>query len=277
VPRATTGPSVRPPAVAGKFYPGDAAELAKLVDRCLAGEPVERMPCPAVMVPHAGLVYSGKVAADVLRRVEIPETVIVIGPKHTRHGVEWAVAPHDAWQIPGSLVQSDPELARRLCAAIGGLALDAAAHAQEHGIEVELPFLSRLAPQAKVVGIAIGGGDLARCREFARGLAEVIRGMTKAPLLVISSDMNHFANDDETRLLDEMALSAFETLDPELLYRTVHENRISMCGILPAVIVLETLRLLGKVSRIKRIGYATSGDVSGDRQRVVGYAGLHLL
>jgi AmmeMemoRadiSam system radical SAM enzyme/AmmeMemoRadiSam system protein B/AmmeMemoRadiSam system protein A len=277
VPRATTGPSVRPPAVAGTFYPAEPGELSRLVDRCLAGDPVERRSCPAVMVPHAGLIYSGRLAADVLRRVEIPETVIVIGPKHTRHGVEWAVAPHDVWQIPGAAIPSDQELARRLCAAIDGLKLDAAAHAQEHGVEVELPFLARLAPQSKVVGIAIGGGDLSRCREFASGLADVVRGMQNAPLLVISSDMNHFATDDETRILDEMALSAFETLDPEKLYSTVIDNRISMCGILPAVIVLETLRLLGQVSRIERIGYATSGDVSGDRERVVGYAGLHLL
>ncbi|HUE74168.1 MAG TPA: AmmeMemoRadiSam system protein B, partial [Pirellulaceae bacterium] len=277
VPRAASGPSVRPPAVAGKFYPADADELARLVDRCLEGEPVARRSCPAVMVPHAGLVYSGRLAAEVLRRVEIPDTVIILGPKHTRNGMEWAVAPHDLWQIPGATIPSDPLLARQLAGEIDGLALDAAAHAQEHGIEVELPFFARLAPQARVVGIAIGGGDLARCREFARRLAEVIRGMQKPPLLVISSDMNHFATDDETRVLDEMALSAFETLDPEKLYSTVTDNRISMCGILPAVIVLETLRLLGQVSRVERVGYATSGDVSGDRQRVVGYAGLHLI
>jgi AmmeMemoRadiSam system protein B len=276
VPRAVAGPSVRPPAVAGRFYPADAVELGELVDRCLAGEPVERRSCPAVMVPHAGLIYSGRLAADVLRRVTIPETVIVIGPKHTRHGVEWAVAPHDVWQIPGATIPVDPMLARRLCAAIPGLMLDAAAHAQEHGIEVELPFLARLAPHAKVVGIAIGGGDLQRCRQFAAGLAEVVRGLREPPLLVISSDMNHFATDDETRILDEMALAAFETLDPERLYSTVRSNRVSMCGILPATIVLATLRLLGRVSRIERIGYGTSGDVSGDRHRVVGYAGLHL-
>jgi AmmeMemoRadiSam system protein B len=229
------------------------------------------------MVPHAGLIYSGQLAAEVLRRVEIPETVIVIGPKHTRHGVEWAVAPHEAWQIPGATIPSDPELAKTLCDAIPGLMLDAAAHAQEHAIEVELPFLARLAPHAKVVGIVVGGGDLSGCRKFARGLANVIRTLPQPPLLVISSDMNHFADDAQTRIVDEMALAAFETLDPARLYETVIGNRITMCGILPATIVLETLGLLGRVSGMERIGYATSGDVSGDRARVVGYAGLHLL
>jgi len=277
VPHATSGPSVRPPAVAGKFYPADPQELSRLVDRCLPTDSFERKPRPAVMAPHAGLVYSGRLAAEVLRRVEIPQTVIVIGPKHTRHGVEWAVVPHDAWQIPGATIPSDPQLAKALCDAIEGLVLDAAAHAQEHAIEVELPLLARLAPQSKVVGIAVGGGDLAGCRKFAHGLANVIRTLSQPPLLVISSDMNHFADDAQTRIVDEMALAAFESLDPERLYDTVVGNRISMCGILPATIVLETLRLLGRISSIERIGYATSSDVSGDRARVVGYAGLHLV
>ena len=276
VPRASGGPAVRPAGVAGKFYPADAAEMAQLVERCFPTDPVEQRAWPAVMVPHAGLVYSGRIAADTLRRVRIPSTVIVIGPKHTPYGVEWAVAPHDTWSIPGATIAADPALARQLAEAIPGLALDAAAHAQEHAIEVELPFLARLAPQSKVVGIALGGGDLARCRQFAEGLAKVIRSLPEPPLLVISSDMNHFASDAENRRLDEIALAAMESLDPELLFKTVRSQHISMCGIVPAVIVMETLRLLGKLQRAERVAYATSADLSGDKSRVVGYAGMLL-
>ncbi|MCE9525881.1 MAG: AmmeMemoRadiSam system radical SAM enzyme [Planctomycetales bacterium] len=276
LPRPSAGTSVRPAAQAGRFYPADPAELSELVDECLAGEPVEKQPVSAVMVPHAGLIYSGRIAADVLRRVEIPGTVIVIGPKHTALGMDWAVAPHETWQIPGAEIPSDPELARQLSEAIPGLVLDAAAHSQEHAIEVELPFLARLAPNSRVVGIAIGSGDLPRCREFATGLANLIRSLPEPPLLVISSDMNHFASDTENRRLDEMAIKAFETLDPETLYSVVRDNHISMCGLLPAVIVLETLRQLGRVSAIERVGYATSAEVSGDTSRVVGYSGLIL-
>ncbi|MBC7854660.1 MAG: AmmeMemoRadiSam system radical SAM enzyme, partial [Pirellulaceae bacterium] len=251
LPKPTSGATIRPAAQAGRFYPSDADELRALVDQCLAGETVKRQRVAAVMVPHAGLVYSGRIAADVLRRVEIPRTVIVIGPKHTALGVDSAVAPQETWQIPGAHVPSDPELARDLAKAIPGLVLDAAAHAQEHAIEVELPFLARLAANSRVVGIAIGSGDLARCREFATGLANVIRNMAEPPLLVISSDMNHFASDAENRRLDEMAIQAFETLDPATLYSVVRDNQISMCGLLPAVIVLETLRQLGRVSAIE--------------------------
>jgi AmmeMemoRadiSam system radical SAM enzyme/AmmeMemoRadiSam system protein B/AmmeMemoRadiSam system protein A len=276
VPTAAAGSEVRPPAVAGRFYPAEPAELAKLVEQCLPKQPVAAQQWPAVMLPHAGLIYSGAIAAQTLARVKIPSTVIVIGPKHTPHGLEWAVAPHAAWSIPGATVASDQQLARQLCEAIPGLQLDSAAHAQEHGIEVELPFLARLAPQAKVVGIAIGGGDLARCRQFAVGLANVIRSLPEQPLLVISSDMNHYASDAENRRLDELALAAMETLDAEQLYETVTTRHISMCGMLPAVMVMETLRNLGQLKRSERVAYATSGDVSGDQSRVVGYAGMLL-
>src|SRR6202023_1109615 len=120
-------------------------------------------------------------------------------------GMEWAVAPHQTWALPGTSVASDPELARQLAAAIPGLSLDALAHQQEHAIEVELPFLARLAPEARVVGIAVGAGDLESCLRFAGGLARVLRRHEDRPLLLISSDMNHFATDKETRELDEMA------------------------------------------------------------------------
>jgi AmmeMemoRadiSam system protein B len=272
-PQPLAGAAVRPAAVAGQFYPGDAAALNRMVTEMLGDERGAES-WPAAMVPHAGLRFSGRLAAAVLRRLAIPRTVIVLGPKHTPLGMEWAVAPHERWALPGASVASDPALARALAEAIPGLTLDAAAHQREHAIEVELPFLARLAPEARVVGIAIGEGDLASCRRFAEGLAEVLRRREDRPLLLISSDMNHFATDAETRRLDEMALTALEGLDPEEVYRTVRGHHISMCGVLPAVIVLETLRRLGGLSRAERVGYATSADVTGETGRVVGYAGM---
>jgi AmmeMemoRadiSam system protein B/AmmeMemoRadiSam system protein A len=273
VPRAVRGPAVRQAAVAGTFYEADPAALAQTVDTLLTGERgVEDW--PAALVPHAGLRFSGRIAADVLKRLRIPRTVVVIGPKHTPLGVEWAVAPQQTWALPCGEVASDFMLARQLCQAIPGLEMDAAAHQREHAIEVELPLLARLAPAVKVVGIAIGHGDLESCRRFAEGLAGLLRERHERPLLLISSDMNHFASDAENRRLDEMALAALQRGDPERLYETVTRNNISMCGLLPAVIVLETLRLLGTFRRAERVGYATTADVTGDTRRVVGYAGM---
>jgi AmmeMemoRadiSam system protein B/AmmeMemoRadiSam system protein A len=272
-PKPVRGHAVRAPAVAGGFYPADAAQLARMVDGLMAGERRAEA-WPAAMVPHAGLQFSGRLAAAVLMRLQIPRTVIVIGPKHTPHGMDWAVAPHQTWEFPGGSLESDFMLARRLHEAIPGLEMDAVAHQREHAIEVELPLLARLAPETRVVGIAIGTGDLESCRRFAAGLASVLKEREDRPLLLISSDMNHYATDTENRRLDAIALDALERLDPAGVYETVTENQISMCGVLPAVIVLETLRLLGGVTKAERVGYATSADVSGDKSRVVGYAGM---
>ncbi len=274
VPLPQPGPAVRPAAMAGKFYPADSAELAKMVDDCLGEIPAVKEDWPAIMVPHAGLRFSGRIAGQTLKRVRIRDTVLILGPKHTGQGVEWAVAPHSTWRLPGISMASDPEFARLLTERIDGLELDVAAHAQEHSIEVELPLLARLAPSANVVGITIGGGSLDRCLRFGQQLAAVISGMPSPPLLIISSDMNHFATDEENRRLDEIALKAMESLDPALLFETVHANQISMCGVLPAVIVLETLKCLGQLSQTHRTAYATSADTTADKSRVVGYAGM---
>jgi AmmeMemoRadiSam system protein B len=272
-PRAVTGPTTREPAVAGMFYPATASELDALVTECL-GEECAKRKVPAVMIPHAGLMYSGRIAGKVLKQVEIPETVIIIGPKHTRLGVEWAIAPNETWKIPGAELAADVELAKELVAAIPGLQFDAAAHLREHAIEVELPFIARLAPKAKVVGIVIGTGDLERCRQFAAGLVKVLKAKERRPLLVISSDMNHYASDDENRRLDEIAMEALERLDPADVFETVTGRNISMCGVLPAVMVMEAVEQLGGLKRAERVAYATSADVSGDKSRVVGYCGM---
>ncbi|MFP6573854.1 MAG: AmmeMemoRadiSam system radical SAM enzyme [Pirellulaceae bacterium] len=274
VPRPQSGSSIRPPAVAGTFYPAESTALKKLVTSLLGKPAAKKTSWPAVMLPHAGLIYSGAIAAQTLKQIEIPETVIVIGPKHTQLGVQWAVAPHQRWSIPGAELAADPALAQQLADQIDGLQLDAAAHQQEHAIEVELPLLAQLAPQSRVVGIALGGGSQQQCLDFASGLAEVIRQQPQPPLLIISSDMNHFASDQENRRLDEIALTALDTLDPATVFQTVTEHNISMCGLRPAVIVLETLRQLNQLSKSERTGYATSAEVSHDTSRVVGYAGM---
>jgi AmmeMemoRadiSam system radical SAM enzyme/AmmeMemoRadiSam system protein B/AmmeMemoRadiSam system protein A len=274
VPQPRRGPSVRPPVAAKMFYPGDPGKLSQLLDELTPSEPVDKQTWRAALVPHAGLVYSGRIAADVLRRIKMPRSIIVLGPKHTALGVEWAVAPHESWSLPGITVASDRELAEQLCQAIDGLQLDAAAHEQEHAIEVELPWIARWAPDARVVGIALGGADLDRCHQFAAGLAAVLKARSEDTLLVISSDMNHFANDTETRRVDALAIGAMKALDPDRLYHTVRDHQISMCGMIPACIVLSALKQLQQLTEAAPIAYGTSGDVSGDLSRVVGYAGM---
>ncbi|NOX56824.1 MAG: AmmeMemoRadiSam system protein B, partial [Planctomycetes bacterium] len=271
-PRPTGGASVRPPAVAGAFYPGTAAEIDRMLDQMLEPDVTPR-PCHAVMVPHAGWRYSGRLAAQTLQRVQFPSTVIAFGPKHTAPGVDWAIAPHHRWSLPGREVDSDFELARRIAEAVPELQLDAAAHQQEHSLEVQLPIIARLAPQTRVIGIVIGGGSLDRCDQCAEHLAELLRGLDEKPLLLISTDMSHYVSESEARRLDALALAELDRLDPDALFQTVRKHRISMCGVLPAVIVLKTLQKLDLLHECEPVGYTTSAEASGDTSRVVGYAG----
>ena len=267
------GRDTRPPAVAGRFYPAEPDQMNSMLDEMLTGD-AHVGSYPAAMIPHAGWKYSGRLAANVLKRIELPKTIIIIGPKHTSAGLEWAVAPHETWTLPGGEVASDRQLATRLVESIPGLSLDAAAHQVEHSIEVELPIIKRLSPNSKVVGIAVAGGSAERLNQFAEGLADVIAEMDEPPLLLISSDMNHFANEAETHRLDKLAIEKLLAREPDSLFQTCRSNHISMCGVVPAVIVMKTLQRLNKLNNVELVGHMTSADVTGDPSRVVGYAGM---
>lgn len=283
--------SVRPAAVAGKFYPGREADIARALDAMLAAaDPIEpktatqgetpqaqsREPeaWAGALVPHAGWVYSGTLAAQTLRRVRIPARVVVFCPQHRGGGAAWAVAPHRWWQWPGGRIESDVELAERLAAAAPELELDADVHREEHAIEVQLPILARLAPGCRVVGVAIARTDLDELLRVAGALAGVLASIEPAPLLLASSDMSHYVEEDEARRLDGEALRAIASLDPAAVWTTVRQRRISMCGVAACVVVMETLRRMGRLRRCQQLGYTTSAAASGDRQHVVGYAGV---
>ena len=186
-----------------------------------------------------------------------------------------AVAPNKTWSLPGIEISSDTDLARELSDAIPELELDAMAHRDEHGIEVELPLIHHFAPNANVVGIAIGVGDMQTSKAIAEGLRGVLENVAKMVLLLISSDMNHYANDEENRRLDELAMSALEKLDSQIVFDTIRNEQISMCGVLPAVAILEAFqRGSNPLTTAKRVSYLTSADTTGDTSRVVGYCGM---
>ncbi|MEO8269670.1 MAG: AmmeMemoRadiSam system protein B, partial [Aureliella sp.] len=271
---------VRPAAVAGKFYPAEDAARRALVDKLLDDEPPRQYQPLAVMVPHAGLKYSGAVASQVWRSIDGLDgrTLLVVSPKHTKEGVNWSVCPFKTWQLSGKVsFESDRQLAEQLAERIDALQLDAAAHQQEHGIEVQLPILERLAPHSKVVGLALHGGNWEDIRTAAKQLAEFLQTLDEPPLLVISSDMNHYAADRENRRLDRLALNAMSSGDPQQLIDVCKQHEISMCGLVPAALIMETLRQQGHSLKVIEVDYATSGDVSGDKSQVVGYAGLLLV
>ena len=189
------------------FYPAGKEEIQQQLERMLPPVVQPEESWAAALVPHAGWVYSGRLAAATLARVKIPERVIILCPKHRPGGADWAVAPHKVWELPCGDVASDPELVEKLVAGVAGLEPDAVAHRQEHAIEVQLPIIRRLAPHARVVGITIGGGSVPALERFAENLAEVLGSYESRPLLIISSDMNHYADEATTRDLDRQALA----------------------------------------------------------------------
>jgi AmmeMemoRadiSam system radical SAM enzyme/AmmeMemoRadiSam system protein B/uncharacterized protein (TIGR00296 family) len=240
-------PINRKAALADAFYPSDANARHDLMDSLAsASSDITPEPALAIMTPHAGLRYSGAIAIDAWKSATLPPTVVILGPKHTNLGAPWAVSPSPAWELPGGPVfDCDVELAQRIVKTVEGMEFDAAAHAREHGAEVQLPVLEFLArigsPPPKLVCIAMAQATWPELQLAAKQLANVLREMEPRPLLVISSDMNHFADENENRRKDSLALEAMQSGDPKLLLETCHKQAISMCGVLPAALVLQTL------------------------------------
>jgi len=267
--------TVRPPAVAGRFYPRNAEALRAEAQSYLfspgkAGRPVRALGCIA---PHAGYMYSGHVAGAVFARIEVPPLCVVMCPNHTGMGRALAVMSEGAWETPLGRVPIDAELAASLMHRFPALHEDAAAHRAEHAAEVELPFLQLRQPKLRFVPIALGTGQFEPLQELGHALADVIAAQKEPALLVASSDMNHYESDTATRVKDQQALERILSLDPRGLYDVVTQQGISMCGFGPAVAMLTAARQLGARSA-ELVKYATSGDISGDRDLVVGYAGV---
>lgn len=267
--------AIRTPAVAGSFYPGSARELERVVRSLTRDEP-ERAAAKGIVVPHAGYVYSGTVAGEVFSRVVIPPRHLIFCPNHTGIGPQAALMRDGAWRMPWGNVPIDGELASRLAFASPILREDSTAHREEHSLEVQLPFLHRFHPDFRFVPVALGDLSLSDCRSLGEAAAGVLREEAEQVLLIASSDMSHYLPDAAARSKDRKAIDAMLALDPEGLYRTVRAERISMCGVVPATVLLFAVRALGAESA-RLVRYATSGDVSGDRDRVVGYAGLLFL
>ena len=267
---------LRPPAVAGRFYPRDREELRGEVRGYLsqssssAQAPVRAIGCIA---PHAGYIYSGHVAGAVFARTEIPRRCIVLCPNHTGVGRALAIMSEGAWQTPLGEVPIDADLATSLKQRFPTLQEDSSAHRAEHAVEVELPFLQMLRPDLTFVPIALGTTQYEILEQLGTALADVV-AMQKDPVLIIASgDMNHYESDVVTRVKDHRAIERILTLDPRGLHEVVTQQNISMCGLGPAVAMLTAARQLAAKSA-ELVKYATSGEVSGDREMVVGYAGV---
>jgi len=264
--------TIRHPAVAGQFYPRDNAALRKELD---SYSTPNAHPTPAFgcIVPHAGYIYSGHVAGAVYSQIEIPRHGVLLCPNHTGVGHALSIMTDGVWETPLGSVPISTELASTLRSQCPLVYDDPGAHRSEHAIEVQLPFLQSRRKDFCFVPIAVGTSDLDELQALGHALGEVLSARGERTLIVASSDMNHYESDQITRLKDHKALERVMALDAAGLYDVVMNENISMCGYGPAIVMLIATRHLG-ASHAELIKYATSGDVSGDRRTVVGYAGV---
>ena len=265
---------LRLPAVAGQFYPADAKQLAAEVEKYTTNEEGgAKRKVRACLVPHAGYTYSGGVAGAVFSRIALPKTILLLGVRHYPRGEPMAILSEGAWRTPLGDVPIDSVLAKALKQNCAGLREDKMAHRLEHSLEVELPFLQMLTPEFSFVPVAIGTLRYQELRESGEGIARVVEKWPEEVLIVTSSDMNHYEDDETTRVKDGKAIERLLRLDAKGLYETCRDEKVSMCGLGPAVTMLTAMEKLG-VYKGELVSYATSGDVNGNRDEVVGYAGM---
>lgn len=265
---------LRLPAVAGQFYPSNPNELAALIEKYTKSqEPAEKVKVRACLVPHAGYIYSGAVTGAVFARIALPKKILVLGVRHFPQGEPLAIVSDGAWQTPLGDVPIESKLASQLRADCPGLQEDSVAHQREHSLEVELPFLQVLSPDFSFVPVAVGTLHYEDLKRTGEGVARTLESTADEVLVVTSSDMNHYEDDETTREKDHKAIQCMLSLDPLGLYEICRQEHISMCGLGPAVVMLTAMNRLG-VKKAQLVRHATSGDVSGDRDEVVGYAGM---
>ncbi len=263
---------IRHPAVAGRFYPSERDTLLKDVHKYLASQ-ITPVPALGCVAPHAGYMYSGPVAGAVYAQLEIPQHIIILCPNHTGKGRPLAIMSNGTWETPLGQVPVDTALADALKKEFPLLSEDFEAHRSEHAIEVELPFLQACRPDFTFVPITLGTGQFEILEKLGEALANVIQAQAEKILIIASSDMNHYENDTVTRIKDQKAIERMLAIDPRGLFDVVMREEISMCGFGPTVAMLTATTRLG-ATLAELVKYATSGDVSGDREMVVGYAGV---
>jgi MEMO1 family protein len=266
----------RPPAVAGSFYEGTPAGLHAQVEACFAANPKPgaRERFIGAVVPHAGLMYSGHVAAAFYGLADLPKRFIILCPNHTGFGHFAAINREGAWRTPLGDASIDSKLAAALMAKTKLLADDTRAHAREHSLEVQLPFLQQLLGNSfTFVPICLGAPRYEMCEQIGSAIADVIAAEEDAIGILASSDLNHYEDQKETLRKDQLAIDPVLALDPQELWRVVDEYDVSMCGFIPTTTMLIAAKTLG-ATKARLIKHATSGDINGDYAHVVGYAAI---
>jgi AmmeMemoRadiSam system protein B len=262
----------RRPAVAGQFYPGSAGAIRDMIND-LVDEDAPKERVTGAMAPHAGWMYSGRGAGMLFSRIEIPETVVVMCPNHRGMGADAAIMAEGVWALPTGDVELEPALAKEIMDRCSLVTDDERAHAAEHSLEVQLPLIRHFRPDFKLAPISLGRVSYSECEELGKAIASAVEAFGKEVLVVASSDMTHFESAQDAKKKDDLALERMTAMDPEGLYNTVMKNRISMCGVIPATVMLVYAMARG-AKKAELVDYRNSGEVTGDYRDVVAYASV---
>jgi AmmeMemoRadiSam system protein B len=262
----------RQPAVAGQFYPGNEEQLRAELSRLIPENHCKKK-VKGIISPHAGYVYSGSIAGTVYSQVEIPATVLVIGPNHHGAGAAAALYPDGEWLTPLGTLPISSRLNSLLLRHVPFIQSDAIAHRQEHSLEVQIPFLQYLRPDVSISALCLGRSDFTALRQIASGVAAAISEYAEDVLIVASSDMTHYESAESARLKDAAALERVLALDAVGLLDICSSKRITMCGVAPSAVMMEASIELG-ATEADLVAYGNSGDITGDSRQVVGYAAV---
>jgi MEMO1 family protein len=270
----STPSPIRRSSVAGRWYPGDPSRLASEVDTYLARAVVEATPSPirAIVAPHAGLMYSGPVAAyayNAARRSR-PKSIVLVGPSHFVSFDGVSIWPTGAWETPFGSVAVDEELARAIAEAWDAIVVLDAAHGREHSLEMQLPFLAHLMPGVPIVPMVMGHQTRKTAFALSHAIVDAVRATGEDILLVASSDLSHYEDAQIAAQLDGVVIERVAALDAGGLMQALEAEPRHACGGGPMVTVLDAAARLG-ASAASVLRYADSGDVSGDKSSVVGY------
>ncbi len=265
---------IRLPAAAGQFYPSSEKTLKKQISE-FAKENVAKQNVIACILPHAGYLYSGRVAVETVSHIQIKDNVVILGPNHTGYGKKLSIMCRGSWQTPLGNVKINGYLAKEIMRASENLEEDNLAHLYEHSIEVELPILQYFKPDFSIVPIAILLDEISVLKKLGIDIATAIQkaDLSNSVMIIASSDMTHYEPEKIAFEKDSAAIKAILELDEDKLMKKIKGLNITMCGYAPAIAMITAAKTLG-AKNAKLIKYQTSGEVSGDKSSVVGYAGI---
>lgn len=263
----------RQPVVAGQFYAGSAEQLRRELSALIPASHTSHRKVTGVVAPHAGYIYSGAIAGKVFGSIDLPDRILILCPNHQGAGAGVALYPDGEWITPLGPIQISSRLNSHLLKHVPFIQPDTKAHSSEHSLEVQVPFIQYLRPDAHISAVCLGHGDYRSVRMIGEGIAAAIRAYGREVLIVASSDMNHYESAETSRKKDGLAIDKILNLNPEGLLQVCKSSSITMCGVVPAAIMLVAAKELG-ATHAELVAYGTSGDVTRDNRQVVGYAAM---